>query len=160
MFRELNRKSKELFKAECVELLTKETRGILSVNGDDGYPYGMPLNFYYSLDDGCIYFHSGKRSQSHRMDALKRSDKVSFCVVEQGTRAEGEWAYTARSVIVFGRMEVIDDADIVVPIAVALSHKFTDDEDFIRREVERFAKATTLFKLIPEHMCGKRVREE
>ncbi len=160
MFRELNRKTKEIFRSECEEILVRETRGVLSVNGDDGYPYGMPINFYYDPTDGCIYFHTGKRNSSHRLDAIQKSDKVSFCVTEQGTRAAGEWAYTACSVIVFGRMEIVEDMDKIIGVTTALAHKFTQDEGFISREIGRFAKATLLLKLTPEHICGKRVREE
>lgn len=98
MFRELVRKNKQITDAECIELLTKETRGVLSVNGDDGYPYGMPMNHFYSAEDGCIYFHCGKKG--HRVDSINRSDKASFCVCEQGCKEDGDWAYNVRSVVV------------------------------------------------------------
>ena len=55
MFRELVRKNKQLSKEECIRLLTEETRGVLSVLGDDGYPYGMPMNHFYNPEDGKIY---------------------------------------------------------------------------------------------------------
>ena len=141
----------------CIELLTKETRGILSVNGDDGYPYGMPMNHFYNSEDGCIYFHCGKNG--HRLDALKNSDKVSFCVCEQGFKEAEDWAYTVRSVIVFGRMQIVDDLTEVSRIARLLSYKFTQDEDYIQNEIRQYAKATLLLKLIPEHICGKKVKE-
>ena len=44
MFRELVRKHKQLPADTCIEVLKSETRGVLSVNGDDGYPYGAPIN--------------------------------------------------------------------------------------------------------------------
>ena len=72
MFRKLTNKNKALSETECFEILERETRGTLSVQGDDGYPYGMPMNHYYCADDGCIYFHCGKGG--HRADALKRTD--------------------------------------------------------------------------------------
>ena len=157
MFRELARKNKQISREECLELLKKETRGILSVNGDDGYPYGMPMNHIYVEEDGCLYFHCGR--YGHRLDALKRSDRVSFCVCEQGRRAEGDWAYLVRSVIVFGRMEILDDPKQTVAIVSELSRKFTRDEKYIEEEIRRFAKGTLLLKLTPEHLCGKRVTE-
>lgn len=157
MFRELARKNKQISDEECLELLTKETRGILSVNGDDGYPYGMPMNHFYNAEDGCIYFHCGRNG--HRVDALSKSDKVSFCVCEQGCREDGDWAYNVRSVIVFGRMQIVDDLTEVARIARLLSYKFTQDEKYIQNEIEQYAKATLLLKLIPEHICGKRVKE-
>lgn len=157
MFRELIRKNKQLPEEECVRLLKTETRGVLSVNGDDGYPYGVPMNHYYNDEDGCIWFHCGEGG--HRLDALTQSDKVSFCVYERGTRADGDWAYDVRSVIVFGRVELIRDRDTIVEIATRLSRKFTQDEDYIRREIEQHVHRTVLLKLTPEHICGKRVKE-
>ena len=157
MFRELIRKKQQLEKSECIELLEKETRGILAVNGDGGYPYATPLNHYYCPEDGCVYFHCGK--VGHRLDSLKKSDKVSFCIVEKGEKEEGDWALNVRSVIVFGRVEIISDLDAISKIAYALSRKFTSDEEYIRKEIAQFAKATLLLKLTPEHICGKRVKE-
>ena len=158
MFRELVRKHKQLPMEACVEVLKNETRGVLSVQGDDGYPYGMPMNHFYNEDDGCVYFHCGK--VGHRLDALKKDDKVSFCVYDQGVRAEGDWVYNVRSVIVFGRIEIIDDMEQIVDITRRLSLKFIQDEEHIRREIESAAHRTLLMKLRPEHICGKLVREE
>ena len=98
MFRELSRKNKEISNEECIELLTVEKRGVLSVNGDNGYPYGMPMNHLYNHEDGCIYFHCSRKG--HRLDSVKTCDKASFCVVEQGVRSQDDWALTVRSVIV------------------------------------------------------------
>lgn len=156
-FRPLARSKQELSDAECKELLIGETRGVLSVNGENGYPYAMPMNHFYNSEDGCIYFHCGRRG--HRLDALKRSDKVSFCVCEQGFREAGEWAYNVRSVIVFGRVSIIDDADAVGRIAAALCRKFPCDEAYIKSEIENYGSKTLLLKLTPEHICGKRVKE-
>ena len=157
MFRDLTRKKQLLSTEECIELLTKETRGILSVNGDNGYPYGMPMNHFYHSDDGGIYFHCGKHG--HRLDSLKKSDKVSFCVYEQGSREENDWAYQVRSVIVFGRVEIIEDFNEVCRITKKLCYKFTEDEEYIQHEIEQFASKTLLLKLTPEHICGKIVKE-
>ncbi len=157
MFRELTRKNKQIPYEECIELLNQETRGFLSVNGEGGYPYVMPMNHFYNALDGCIYFHCGKFG--HRLDALKKSDKVSFCVSEQGLREEGEWAYRVRSVIVFGRIEIIDDRDSIIRITTALCRKFPCDEAYIKDEIEKYGQATLLLKLCPEHICGKLVTE-
>ena len=158
MFRELNRKTKEIFRSECEEILQREKRGILSVNGDNGFPYSMPMNHYYNPEDGCIYFHCG-RARSHRLDALAASDKVCFCVCENGVRAEGDWELTVRSVVVFGRVEIVDDLDAIREICAALSRRFTDDEAYIEREIEAFAESTYLLRLRPENICGKTVKE-
>lgn len=157
MFRELTRKNQQLPMEDCLALLREETRGVLCVQGDGGYPYAMPMNHWYHEPDGCIYFHTGRGG--HRQDALTRCDKVSFCVYDRGERGEGQWAFKVRSVIVFGRVEFVDDPDTVVDITTRLCHKFTSDEAYIRREVEQYAHETRLLRLVPEHICGKRVIE-
>ena len=157
MFRELARKNKAISREECLTLLKNEIRGVLSVLGDDEYPYGMPMNHFYNEEDGKIYFHCGKAG--HRLDSLKNHDKVSFCVYDAGYRNEGEWALNVKSVIVFGRIKVVDDMARIVDISRALSHKFTQDEEYISREIEKYAKGTLLLELTPEHMCGKMVTE-
>lgn len=157
MFRELTRKNKQITKEECVELLKTETRGVLSVLGDDDYPYGMPMNHFYNDEDGNIYFHCGKIG--HRLDALRRHNKVSFCVYDHGYRNEGEWFLRVKSVIVFGRIEIIDDMETIIDISTELSHKFTRDEEYIQNEIKNSGAATLLLKLTPEHICGKLVNE-
>lgn len=157
MFRELLRKNKQLPNEECLELLKKETRGVLSVLGEDDYPYGMPMNHWYNEEDGKIYFHCG--NVGHRLEALRKHNKVSFCVYDKGVRAEGEWAYQVKSVIVFGKMEIIDDMKQIVDITTKLSYKFTRDEEYIKKEIEQSGHRTLLLCLTPEHMCGKLVTE-
>ena len=44
MFRDLRRIKQKLSHEECIELLKNEKRAVLSVLGDDDYPYGMPVN--------------------------------------------------------------------------------------------------------------------
>ncbi len=157
MFRELTRKHKAATREECIRLLTEEKRGVLSVQGDDGYPYGMPMNHWYDESDGCIYFHCGHGG--HREDALRRCGKVSYCVCNEGSAKPGEWARHVLSVIVFGRVEIIDNQDEVIRVSTALSRKFTDDEAYIAREIAAFARETLLLRLTPEHICGKHVIE-
>jgi len=158
MFREMLRTRQKLANEECVEILKSELRGVLSVAGDDGYPYGMPINHYYCETDGKIYFHSGRKG--HKIDALKRHDKASFCVYDRGFRPEGEWALYIRSVIVFGRIEFIEDQEKIYEISRLLSYKFTDDQEHIEQEIKRSGPRTAMFALIPEHMSGKLVHEE
>ena len=157
MFRELTRKNKAATREECIRLLENEKRGVLSVQGDDGYPYGMPMNHWYDESNGCLYFHCGHGG--HREDALARCDKASFCVYDEGFIAPGDWANQVLSVIVFGRVEFVDDQQEVARVATALSHKFTDDEGYIAREIKAFAHETRLLKLTPEHISGKHVTE-
>ncbi len=157
LFRELLRKKKEISKEECIEILEKEKRGVLSVIGDEGYPYGMPMNHFYNEDDGNIWFHCGKKG--HRIDSILKEPKVSFCVFEKGIKKENDWALLVRSVVVFGKIEIISDPKTIAEITAKLSRKFTSDEEYIKNEIEKFGKETLLLRLVPEHISGKIVTE-
>lgn len=160
MFRPMVRQNKQLSKEVCVQILREQTRGVLSVNGDDGYPYAAPINHYYNPEDGCLYFHTGRRTESHRTESLRKSDKVCYCVTEPGTPIPGDWALLVRSVVVFGRVEILTDRDRIAEICTALSQQFTSDQAFIQKEIGRLAKGTYLLRLTPEHICGKQVEEK
>ena len=157
MFRQMNRKKQQLTDEECIEILKKELRGVLSVNGDGGYPYGLPTNHYYCEEDGKIYFHSGKKG--HKVDAIHRNNKASFCVYDSGFRKEGEWALNIKSVIVFGQIEFVDDKEEINRISTLLARKFTDDDAYIEKEVKNYGAATLMYALVPEHMTGKMINE-
>ena len=157
MFRELARKKKQISTDECICLLRNEKRGVLSVLGDDDYPYGMPMNHFYNDDDGCLYFHCGKAG--HRLDSLKSHEKVSYCVYDKGYCGKDEWALNIKSVIVFGKTKIIYDTDKIIDITAKLSHKFTQDEEYINEEIKKYAHNTLLIQLVPEHICGKLVTE-
>ena len=157
MFRPLKRSRQALSREECLRVLTEETRGVLSVLGDDGYPYGMPMNHFCDPETGLVYFHCGRGG--HRADALARCDKASFCVYDHGVRAEGDWALTVSSVIVFGRIEVIEDRGRVYDAARRLGAKFPCGAEYIEQEIAKSGPATVLLALRPEHISGKRVHE-
>ena len=157
MFRKMVRFKQQIGEEECLRILKEEKRGVLSVLGDDGYPYGMPINHYYCEEDGKIYFHGGM--QGHKIDALRRCDKASFCVYDEGYREEGDWALHIKSVIVFGRVEFIEDRETIYRLSAELSRKFTQDEAYIQGELDRSGPRTLMFALVPEHMTGKLVKE-
>ena len=157
MFRELARKNQSLEMPQIIKILNSEKRGVLSVQGDNGYPYGLPMNYWYNEENGCLYFHSGKKG--HKIDALSSDDKVSFCVYDEGYRKDEEWALNISSVIVFGRMRIVENEEKAIEIYRKLSLKYTSDIDYINSEIEKFAKATLCYELQPEHITRKIVNE-
>ena len=155
MFRPMRRIKQQLSEDEALEVLKSAKRGVLSVIGDDGWPYGIHLNPYW--EDGRLYFHGAKKG--HKIDAMKRCAKASYCVYDQGYRKEGEWALNIKSVIIFGRLEIIEDFDRAMDITRQLSLKYTNDIEYINREIQQFGKNTLVFRLVPEHITGKLVNE-
>ena len=157
MFRQVARKNQSLEMAQIIKILTEEKRGVLSVYGEDGYPYGMPMNFWYNNENGYIYFHSGKKG--HKVDAITANNKVSFCVCDKGFKKDGEWALNISSVVVFGKVYIVEDFEKSNEIFRSLSLKFTSDTEYIESEIEKFAQNTLCLELRPEHITGKIVNE-
>ena len=155
MFRELTRKKQKLSASECKEILKQEVRGVLALSGDDGYPYALPINFYFDEESNKIYFHSGKTG--HKLDAIAKSDKASFCVYDKGYHKDGHWSLNIRSVIIFGRIHVVEGWSD--GLMVNFCKRFTDDMDYIYREIENFKSNTAVLCLEIEHMTGKLVNE-
>ena len=79
MFRTLRRQDRALSQEETMEILRRGKFGVLSIVGEDGYPYGVPL--HYVVIDHAIYFHCS-RVQGHKDDALAKNSKISFTVIE------------------------------------------------------------------------------
>ena len=158
MFREVARKKQALSQEACIEILKTVPRGVLSVIGDDGYPYGAPINQWYNEADGKIYFHGGKKG--HKIDALRACDKVSFVCTDGGRPAEDGWWLVFRSVVVFGRVEFIDDPVFAEEIVRKLTRKFIEDEEYFAEELKEAGSRTLVFALTPEHITGKTVTEK
>ena len=157
MFRGMRRFKQQIPDEECVSVLKSELRGVLSVLGDDGYPYGIPLDHWYCEADGKLYFHCAK--EGHKIDAIRACDKVSYCVYDGGYRKEGEWALNIRSVVVFGRMKLVEDVEKTREICSNICRKFTDDKEYLARQLERDMSRVQCLELTPEHMTGKLVNE-
>ena len=73
--------------------------GVLAVLGDGGYPYAVPLSFAY--EDGHIYIHCARAG--HKLDALRRCAKASFCAVERDDVVPEEFTTRYVSAIAFGQ---------------------------------------------------------
>ena len=131
--------------------------GTLSVNGDDGYPYGAPINHWYNEEDGKLYFHGGKKG--HKIDALNHCNKVSFVCTDGGRQSEKGWWLMFRSVVVFGKVEFVDDPVFAEEIVRKLTKKFIGDDDYFEEELKEAGDRTLVFALTPEHITGKTVNE-
>ncbi|MCR5420576.1 MAG: pyridoxamine 5'-phosphate oxidase family protein [Lachnospiraceae bacterium] len=156
MFREMRRFKQQISEEECVRILKEQPRGVLSMIGDDGYPYGIPMDHLY-MSDGHLYFHGAK--EGHKIDAITKCDKVSYCVYDRGYRKDGEWALNINSVVVFGRIRIVEDEDKKREICTLLTGKFTDDEGYLEKELRNAFCRVNCLELIPEHMTGKLVNE-
>ena len=156
-FREMRRAKQALSREEALAVLKGAKRGVLSMIGDGGHPYGVYMNPHYDESDGKIYFHGSK--VGHKVESLRKDPWASFTVIDDGVKNEGDWAFTFRSVVVFGRVEFVDDPERAIRICRALATRFNPNEADIEAEIRRSGAAVQVFALVPERITGKRVHE-
>lgn len=154
----MRRFKQQLTQDECIEILTNEKRGVLSLIGENGYPYGVPIDHYYDPDSGKIYFHGAK--QGHKIDAVKKCDKACLTVYDSGYKADGDWALNIKSVIVFGKIAFVNDGKKAEKICRSLCGKFTDDREYAENEIKNALPRVQCLEMTVEHMTGKTVNEK
>lgn len=131
--------------------------GVMAVHGENGYPYAFPLDFYYDESDGKLYFHGAK--QGNKTDLLKKDNKASFCVMDQGFRKEGEWALNIKSVILFGRVETIENPEKVIEQCRKLGRKYYPTAEGVEEEIQKAGSRVNILVMTIDHMTGKIVNE-
>lgn len=156
MFRAMRRNKQELSQEACQGILQQNTSGVLAVLGDDDYPYAVPLS--YVLVGNTIYFHCAK--QGHKLDAIKKHMKASFCVIDQDQIVPEKYTTYFRSVIVFGTASVVQNDVEKEESLSLLSMKYSpDDEEGRLQEINQLIQHTEMIKLEIEHMSGKAAKE-
>lgn len=157
MFRELRRKRQALSRADCEAVLSRGTSGVLALAGDDGYPYAVPLSYLY--EDGKLLFHCAKAG--HKLDAVARCDKASFCVIDQDRVVPEEYTTYFRSVIVFGQVRELTDAAEKRAAVLQLSRKYVPNasDSAHSAEADRFWASLCMLELVPEQITGKQAKE-
>jgi len=152
MFREMRRQNQALSTDRCVDILQRATSGVLAVSGDAGYPYAVPLSFAY--DDGKIFFHCALTG--HKLDAIARNDKVSFCVIDTDQVVPAEFNTLFRSVIVFGRARVIDHPSEKRTVLELLAERYESPlDERLQQEIDSQIERVCLVEVIIEHLTGK-----
>jgi len=152
MFREMRRKNQSLSSDQCVEILKRATSGVLAVSGDEGYPYAVPLSFAY--EDGKIYFHCALTG--HKLDAISRNDKVSFCVIDADQIVPAEFNTLFRSVIAFGRARQLDRQDEKRKALELLAVRYDSPiDERLEKEIESQLERVCLVEIAIEHLTGK-----
>lgn len=159
MFRPMRRCKQQVSDEECKRILREEKRAAFSVIGDGGYPYTVPVNFYYDEAKHCIYLHGAKNG--HKIDAIKNCDKVCFTTWNQGFKTEGNWEWNATSVIIFGKAKLIDNREIREDALRKMALKYYPTKEEAEAAMKSSAvHAVQMIAIEIEHMTGKLVNEK
>ena len=156
-FRTMRRKKQELSFSSCEEILSFASSGVLAVLGDCGYPYTVPLSFLY--ENGKIYFHCAK--SGHKIDAVKNSDKASFCVIAQDDVLPEKYTTLFKSVTAFGKISVVTDVSEINEVITKIALKYApfDSEENRNKAIADEYAGLCILRLDIKNLSGKRCKE-
>lgn len=157
MFKEMRRHKQLLSAEDSAAVLNRGTSGVLALLGDDGYPYAVPLS--YVFDGEKLYFHSAKAG--HKLDAIRRCPKASFCVIDQDQIVPEEYTTYFRSVIAFGAIRELEEDGEKRAAIEKLARKYTpgDTAEGLNAAIERDWAPLCMLEMTIDHMTGKEAIE-
>lgn len=158
MFRKVRKIKNEIAIEDAKALLRNNKRAAFSVNGDNGYPYTIPINFYYDEDENKLYFHSAKKG--HKIDSIINSDKVCFTTWNDGYVDDGDWAYHVSSCVVFGRARLVEDRKTTEEKVRKFALKYYPSAEDVEEEIKMGIKGVQLIEIEIQHISGKKVHEK
>lgn len=155
-FREMRRKRQLLSQDESLSILESATAGTLALLGDNDYPYAVPISYVYA--DGKLFFHSAMAG--HKVDAIRKCDKASFCVIAQDEVHPEKYTTFFRSVIAFGRIHIIEDEREKLEVAKLLGNRYNPNQDeALQKEIESGLSRMLAIRFDIEHLTGKEAIE-
>ena len=157
MKREMRRIKQLLSEEKTVEIMKRNTAGVLALLDDDDYPYAVPVSYVYS--DGKVYMHSAR--QGHKVDAVRNHEKASFCVIDKDRIVPEEYTTYFRSAIAFGKVRLVEDGEEKKKAAELLGRKYYpgDTMENLIKVIDEAEKRFLVIALDIEHMTGKEAIE-
>lgn len=151
MFRELRKKKRELSKEDTIKVLKEGREGVLSTISENGYPYGIAVNYVYH--NNCIYFHCANKG--HKLDNISQNNKVSFFVNSNITIIPQDFTTHYKSAVVFGRAFITTDdekRDAIIAIGEKYSHPHMEEG---LKYIDKAINTLTIVKIEIDHLTGK-----
>ena len=150
MLPEMRRKIQQLPQAEAEEILRAGSSGVLALAGAEGYPYALPISYVYH--EGRLYFHCALTG--HKLDAVARCPKASFCVIAQDDVVPALYTTRYRSVIAFGTIRKLEDEQAIITALDVLGRKYAPDLD-PSAEIAKSLPRVCVLEMTIDHLTGK-----
>lgn len=151
--KKMRRSKQALSNEKCIEILNKNTSGVLALCGNQMEPYALPISYVY--ENHKIYFHCAK--SGYKLDLIQENNQVSFCVIDQDVIVPEKYTTYFKSVIVFGNIHMLEDDDEKQHAIETLAIKYSPDESIQNRQeaIKKFWKALCLLELDIKDITGK-----
>ncbi|MGI6361125.1 MAG: pyridoxamine 5'-phosphate oxidase family protein [Bacillota bacterium] len=158
MTRKMQKSSRQLPDQEAKQLLAQGDTGVLSINGDDGYPYGVPMTYIYVEKDQAIYLHSA--NYGYKWEALQENNKVCFTAILSSKILPHKSTAAFESVIVTGiAHQLQDDSDKRAVMDLFVKCFCKGHEEVGNKLIKGVYDKTGVIRLEIEELKGKAYRD-
>ncbi len=152
----MRRFKQQLTEEESIYILRNTTAGVLSLCGDDGMPYGVPLSHVY--DNGKLYFHSAL--VGHKVDLIKQNENASFTVIAKDEIHPERFTTYFQSVIAQGKIRIVENEEEKLHILELLGRRCNpNDAEALSKELKSGARRCLALEMTIENLTGKQAIE-
>lgn len=154
----IRRSKRALPEEKARAILEKGEYGVLSLQGEEGEPYGIPLS--YVVFDDFIYFHCAL--EGRKIYCMECNPRVSFCVVGCVEPKHRPLYFTTlyESAIVTGTAQPVEDVEEKTQALVCLCKKYFPDlipqvEEEARQSARQSMDRTGIYRISIKEIGGK-----
>ena len=152
---EMRRAKQRLSPEESLAILEKGSSGVLAL-WDGEEPYAVPLSYVYH--QGKLYFHCARAGR--KLEAIKVCPRASFCVVAADDVIPEKYTTAYRSVIVSGRLRIIEDEAEMVPALRLLAAKYNPLQgEVLDNKIAEGIPRMFMLELRADEISGKQGKE-
>lgn len=152
---EMRRAKQRLSPEESLAILEKGSSGVLAL-WDGEEPYAVPLSYVYH--EGKLYFHCARAGR--KLEAIKVCPRASFCVVAADDVIPEKYTTAYRSVIVSGRLRIIEDEAEMVPALRLLAAKYNPLQgEVLDNKIAEGIPRMFMLELRADEISGKQGKE-
>ncbi len=152
----MRRFKQQLTREESIDILCNTTAGVLSLCGNDGMPYGVPLSHVYH--DGKLYFHSAL--VGHKLDLIRQNENASFTVIAKNEIHPERFTTYFQSVIAFGRIRIVKDEAEKLRILELLGRRCNpNDAEALSKELRIGLSRCLALEMTIDILTGKQAIE-
>ena len=152
----MRRFKQQLTETETLEILCRSASGVLSLCGDNGMPYGVPLSHVYN--DGKLYFHSALTG--HKVDLIRQNDNACFTVIAKDEIHPERYTTYFQSAIAFGKVRIIEDEHRKREILEILGRRCNPtDPEGLSKEIKTGINRCLALEMNIERLTGKQAIE-
>lgn len=151
----IRRGDRQINRDEALAILDHAEYGVLSMVGEDGLPYGIPINF--ARDGDLLVFHCAP--EGRKLDCLRFRGRASFCAVGRTQVLPGKFTTEYESVLVEGPVVIVEDDRRKTEDLMILCRKFAPEHLAAAvKAIEKSLHRTGIFEMKIERISGKAKR--